>query len=93
MADPHSLDAAFERLAQAMASLDAAVTRRLERDRARAGLEDTVARFAEDRAALAGSLDEEKARSGRLEDANREVSRRLVAAMESIRSVLEAHGG
>jgi chromosome segregation ATPase len=87
------LDAALARLSQALTTLETAVARRLERERARDGLEEALARFAEDRATLAGTLDDEKARAARLEDANREVSRRLVAAMESIRSVLESHGG
>ena len=44
------------------------------------------------RSRLAQSLDAADARSARLEEANREVSRRLVAAMESIREVLARHG-
>jgi hypothetical protein len=50
-------------------------------------------RLGEDRSKLALDLDQSAARSARLEEANREVSRRLVAAMESIRAVLERHGG
>jgi hypothetical protein len=46
----------------------------------------------EDRSRLAQTLDAAEERSGRLEDANREVSRRLVAAMESIRDVLARNG-
>jgi len=45
-----------------------------------------------DRARLAESLDNAEARAQQLESANREVSRRLVDAMESIRSVLERSG-
>ncbi|MEP3629477.1 MAG: DUF4164 family protein, partial [Hyphomicrobiales bacterium] len=39
---------------------------------------------------LAQSLDRAEARSGRLEEANKEVSRRLVNAMETIRSIIES---
>ena len=40
-----------------------------------------------DRAELAGKLDTAEDRARRLREANREVSRRLIAAMESIRAV------
>ena len=56
-------------------------------------LEDELARAGEDRSRLAQDLDQEKTRAARLEDTNREVSRRLVSAMESIRSILDIHGG
>ena len=42
-----------------------------------------------DRSRLAQTVDAAEARSGRLEEANKEVSRRLVAAMETIRAVLD----
>ncbi|MEJ1158115.1 DUF4164 domain-containing protein [Prosthecomicrobium sp. N25] len=86
-------DAALRRLELALSVLEAAVERRLDEDRSLAGLEDELSRTGEDRSRLAQDLDQERARAGRLEDTNREVSRRLVAAMESIRSVLEANGG
>jgi len=84
---------ALRRLVIALKTLEAAVERRFERDRSIAGLEDELARAGEDRSRLAQDLDQEKTRSTRLEDTNREVSRRLVSAMESIRSVLDVHGG
>ena len=43
----------------------------------------------EDRSRLAQELDQSENRSNRLEEANREVSRRLVTAMETIRAVLD----
>ncbi len=49
-------------------------------------------RLGTDRSRLAQSLDAAEARSARLEEANREVSRRLVAAMETIREVLARQG-
>ncbi|MER2606510.1 MAG: DUF4164 domain-containing protein [Siculibacillus sp.] len=88
-----AVEAALGRLAAAMETLEAAVERRFEADRSTATLEDEIARLGEDRSRLAQDLDGEKARAVLLEDTNREVSRRLVAAMESIRSVLDAHGG
>lgn len=93
MAEAASLDAALARLDQALARLEVAVERRRGADSVISTLEDEIARLGEDRSRLAVDLDGAMSRSGRLEDANREVSRRLVAAMESIRAVLDAHGG
>jgi chromosome segregation ATPase len=88
-----TVDAALERLSRAISRLEAAVEHRLEADQSVDGLEAAVQRLGEDRSRLAATLDTSEARVARLEDANREVSRRLVSAMESIRSVLETHGG
>lgn len=93
MSETVSLDAALAELDRAMERLEAAVGRRLAGERTLTGMEDELARLGEDRSRLALDLDGAVARAGRLEDANREVSRRLVAAMESIRAVLDAHGG
>ena len=65
----------------------------VEADMSLNGLQDELQRLGEDRSSLAATLDTAETRVARLEDANREVSRRLVSAMESIRSVLETHGG
>lgn len=93
MAEAAALEAALRRLDTALDALESAVVRRVESDRSVSGMEEELSRLGEDRSRLAQDLDGEKARAHRLEDTNREVSRRLVAAMESIRSVLEAHGG
>lgn len=93
MGQQGSLEAALARLDQALALLESAVDRRRNADETIDGLETEIARLGEDRSQLAVDLDGAVARAGRLEDANREVSRRLVAAMESIRAVLDAHGG
>jgi predicted nucleic acid-binding Zn-ribbon protein len=93
MAGTASLDAALQRLDQALDKLELSVERRLAGERTISGLEEELYRIGEDRARLAGDLDDAMARAGRLEDVNREVSRRLVSAMESIRSVLDTHGG
>jgi len=88
-----ALDTALAKLDQALGRMELAVERRLAGERTMSGLEDELYRLGEDRSRLADELDQSMARAGRLEDANREVSRRLVAAMESIRSVLDTHGG
>lgn len=93
MVQAPAVEAALGRLVAAVEALEAATERRFEIDRSSAALEEEIARLGEDRSRLARDLDEEKTRGNRLEDTNREVSRRLVAAMESIRSVLDAHGG
>ena len=51
--------------------------------------EAEVQRMNSDRAKLATELDNSEARAERLEEANKEVSRRLVTAMETIRAVLD----
>ena len=93
MVQAPAVEAAIGRLTAALDKLEAAVEKRFEADRSTAALEEEIARLAEDRSGLAQGLDQEKARANLLEETNREVSRRLVAAMESIRSVLDAHGG
>jgi hypothetical protein len=93
MVQAPAVEAALGRLTAALEMLEAAVERRFEADRTTLELEEEVARIADDRSRLGQSLDQEKARGNLLEETNREVSRRLVAAMESIRSVLDAHGG
>jgi len=48
-----------------------------------------VRRTHADRSRLAQELDQSEFRANRLEEVNREVSRRLVTAMETIRAVLD----
>jgi hypothetical protein len=86
-------EAALRRLSAALDALDRAVEARLEEDRRRGDLETELHRLGGDRSRLAQSLDAAAARAARLEEANREVSRRLVGAMETIRGVLERAGG
>ena len=45
--------------------------------------------MAEDRARLAQELDSSQERANRLAETNREVSRRLVNAMETVRNVMD----
>ena len=69
--------------------LDNAVVARLEHEQDYSEAEAEVQRMNADRARLAQELDNSEARGERLEEANKEVSRRLVTAMETIRAVLD----
>ena len=90
MSDSTGIDSATRRLTQALDLLEAAVDRRLEIDRSRAILTEQVHALDIDRAKLAADLDSQLARSRRLETANRDVARRLDAAMDNIKLVLDA---
>ena len=79
-------------LNDAIKSLDSAISGRMERENQMLDAEAEVQRMGADRTRLAESLDGAEERSLRLENTNREVSRRLVDAMESIRSVLDGKG-
>ncbi|MBB1249880.1 MULTISPECIES: DUF4164 domain-containing protein [unclassified Rhizobium] len=80
---------AFEELRRALGDLDRAIDRRFDRERDSAELEAEVRRTHADRSRLAQELDHSQFRANRLEEVNREVSRRLVTAMETIRAVLD----
>ncbi len=92
MTGSSSIDEALQRLSSALERLEGAIDQRLETAGDVSSLEGELHRLGTDRSRLAQSLDAAEARSARLEEANREVSRRLVAAMESIREVLTRHG-
>ena len=77
------------RLGRAIEALEQAVAVRLENDQDYSEAEAEVQRMNSDRAKLATELDNSEARAERLEEANKEVSRRLVTAMETIRAVLD----
>ena len=85
--------AALSKLEQALGVLDDAIERREDEERGRVDLEAELHRVGADRSRLAQSLDTAEAEASRVEDANREVSRRLVAAMESIRGVIAGDNG
>jgi chromosome segregation ATPase len=80
---------ALERVAALLDVLEAAVDARLDREAEFADADAEVQRMNVDRARLAQELDTAEARAERLADVNREVSRRLVAAMETIRAVID----
>lgn len=80
---------AIKALEAALGGLESAVDARLEKMQDREDLENEVRLVHEDRASLARELDQAQFRANRLEEVNREVSRRLVTSMETIRSVLD----
>ena len=84
-----AVDSAFARLERALGQLEAAAERRLTvLDRLQHAERENQT-LSSDRARLADSLDKSEARAARLEGANREVSRRIVTAVEAIRTVLD----
>ena len=78
-----------ERVLRALDALEGALDGRSERSADYAEAEAEVQRMNADRARLAEELDKSEARAERLTEANKEVSRRLVVAMETIRAVLD----
>jgi hypothetical protein len=88
MSDASAVETATKRLALALDALEAALERRQEADRSEEALANQLQAFGIDRARLAADLDAQTARSRRLELVNREVARRLDAAIDSIRSVI-----
>jgi len=77
------------RLGKAIDVLENAVAARQEQEQDYSEAEAEVQRMNADRTRLAQELDNSEARAERLEEANKEVSRRLVTAMETIRAVLD----
>jgi predicted RNase H-like nuclease (RuvC/YqgF family) len=89
MSGEATLKEVIARLGRAIEALEQSVAARIEREQDYAEAEAEVQRMNADRARLAQELDNSEARGERLEDANKEVSRRLVTAMETIRAVLD----
>ena len=85
-----AMDAAIRRLDAAIDTLEAAVGRCADDGRQRETLESQLQAFGSDRSRLASELDRVRARSTDLEAANREVSRRLEHAADTIRAALSA---
>jgi hypothetical protein len=90
MSDQTAIDRVTKRLAQALDQLDAAVDRKIEIDRSRRILTEQVHALDADRSRLAADLDLQLARVRQLETVNRDIARRLDAAMGSIQLVLDA---
>ena len=84
-----AVKAAIEELRDALGTLDRAIDMRFERERDSSEMEQEIRRVHADRSRLAQDLDQSEFRANRLEEVNREVSRRLVTAMETIRAVLD----
>jgi hypothetical protein len=91
MTDAGAIEAATRRLMLALDGLEAAAERRREADRVELGLADQLHVLGTDRSRLAADLDTVTARARALETTNQEVARRLDAAIETIRSVIEAN--
>lgn len=89
MSDSNPLAPAMDRLSRAVENLDKVVEMRMERESALGDAEAEVQRMGADRTRLAESLDSAHERSQQLEHVNKEVSRRLVDAMEAIKNVIE----
>jgi len=89
MSSEATLKEVIGRLGRAIDALEHAAAARFEHDQDYAEADAELQRMNADRAKLAQELDHSEARAERLEDANKEVSRRLVTAMETIRAVLD----
>ncbi|HET7411267.1 MAG TPA: DUF4164 domain-containing protein [Pararhizobium sp.] len=89
MSSDQTVNASLDQLRKALMSLENAIDGRVEKERDYSEAEGEVKRMNADRARLAEELDQSEHRANRLEEANREVSRRLVTAMETIRAVLD----
>jgi chromosome segregation ATPase len=90
MAEMNAIEGATRRLAQALDALEEAVDRRCDTDRGAEGLATQLHALTTDRSKLAAELDSAAARARGLETTNREVARRLDAAIDTIRAVLTA---
>ncbi|MBB3932028.1 chromosome segregation ATPase [Kaistia hirudinis] len=88
MSPASPIDRAVRRLQAALDALEGLVDERLAAEAKLGELEGELQRIGLDRSRLAQSVDAAESRAERLESANQEVSRRLVAAMETIRAVI-----
>lgn len=89
MAPEETLKQVIDRLHRALSALEDSAELRLEKAQDLEEVEEELQRLNADRSKLAQELDNSEARAERLEGANREVSRRLVTAMETIRAILD----
>ena len=87
--DQSELVAALARLNKALDLLDNSVDQSLEANTVVLSADAEVQRMADDRAKIARELDEAEARAARLMETNKEVSKRLVGAMETVRRVVD----
>ena len=89
MSEQTAIETATRRLTQALDALEAAAERRIEAEAAGVQLADRLHAVDADRSKLAAELDTQAARARQLEAANRDIARRLDAAIKSIRSVVD----
>ncbi|WP_297326997.1 DUF4164 domain-containing protein [uncultured Bartonella sp.] len=87
--DTSLLDQAINRLENALKTLENAVVNDNNDTYNTSELEEEIQRMNADRSRLAQALDTSESRAERLEQANKEVSRRLITAMETIRTVVD----
>jgi len=90
MTEQHAIEAASRRLALALDALAAAVERRRNADAGEETLASQLHALGGDRSRLASELDAAAARARSLESINREVAKRLDAAIGTVRSLLAA---
>ena len=83
---------AVKRLTTALQSLEFAIQQRLSESVSADGLSGEVEMLTADRAGLAESLDKAEARAAKFESLNHDVSRRIAAAIDVIREVIDADG-
>lgn len=87
--DDSTVKSALDQLTTAVSSLESAVGGRMESQKSAQQSQEELKTMMMDRSRLAEELDQAHHRANNLEAANREVSRRLVTAMETIRTVLD----
>lgn len=87
------LNQAAEKLNLAIERLEATIGRQARIQGDKASLETEIQVLGADRARLADLLDKSEAKASRLDAINRDVSHKLVEAMETIRSVLQTETG
>ena len=87
-----TLDEAMKRLDMALGLLEASVSRRLEAERRRGGLETELQLMQDDRARLAVELDGALTRLHRFEAATDDVSRRVRQAIGAVETILAQAG-
>jgi chromosome segregation ATPase len=87
---PSPTEQAVKRLEAALQTLEHVVEERLSLTAGADELVEEVQMLSSDRAGLAEKLDQMQARAAKLETINRDVSRRLDSAIETIRAVLAA---
>lgn len=86
------LDDAMKRLDTALGLLEASVSRRLDAERRKGGLETELQLMQEDRSRLAEDLDGALTRLQRYEMATDDVSRRVQLAIQAVQNVLAQAG-
>lgn len=85
-----AMDGALQRLEAALDALESAIGQSSTDSRQREQLESQLQAFGQDRTRLSADLERTRSRADDLEAANREVSRRLENAAETIRIVLSS---